>query len=116
MARSNPLVLLCLLLTPAVSAGQGLPAYRPMNPLLSGRTALGFIPLSPAANGWSGDLAGGYASVVESSQRSPARVLLDAEVFRATLRMNRSLGSRGFLQLAGAVSSSQAGFLDGPMI
>ena len=115
MARSFPLLLLCLLLTPAVSAGQGLPAYRPMNPLLSGRTALGFIPLNSARAGWSGDLAVDYASVVESSQRSPASVLLDAEIFRTTLRLNHSLGSRGFLQLAGAVSSSQAGFLDGPV-
>lgn len=104
-----------LVLSPSFAFGQGLPAYRPINPLTSNRTALGFIPVNPAGPGWSGDVTMDYASVIESSTRDPASVLLDAEILRMTLQMRRPIGSRGFLELGGAISAAQAGFLDGPV-
>lgn len=115
MTRILAAVLFSLLASPVLAAGQGLPAYRPINPLTSSRTPLGFVPLQAPGPGWSGDLAVDYASLIESSTRDPASVLLDAEVLRMTLQMRLSIGTHGFLELAGAVSAAQAGFLDGPV-
>ena len=104
-----------LYLSPTLAFGQGLPSYRPINPLTSSRTALGFIPVNAVSPGWSGEVAVDYASLIESSTRDPARVLLDAEILRMTMQVRHSIGTRGFLELGGAVSAAHAGFLDGPV-
>ena len=72
--------LLLALLAPAAAAGQGLPAFAPVNPLAAGRTPLSFEPFHPAQAGhwgFSADLS--YASTIESNSTSAAVYLLDSK-------------------------------------
>src|SRR5215210_8382180 len=81
-----------LVLAPAARA-QGLPAYRPLNPVAESRTALGFEPYRTMVPGhWSADLALDYASAIEHLAEPTARYDLDSEILRLRLRLTRSVG------------------------
>ena len=93
---------------------QGLPAYRPVNPVADSRTALGFEPYrTPGAGRWSGSLALDYGSAIEHAFKPSARYDLDSEILRLRLSVARSVGVRGFVELDAGVGAGYPGFLDG---
>jgi hypothetical protein len=93
---------------------QGLPAYRPVNPVADSRTALGFEPYrTPGPGRWSGTLALDYASAIEHAFKPGARYDLDSEILRLRLSVARAVGARGFVELDAGVGAGYPGFLDG---
>jgi hypothetical protein len=107
------LALLCLLLAPAAHA-QGLPAYRPINPVAAARTPLGFEPYrEPGAGPWSADVALDYANAIEHADFSSALYDLDTEVLRLRVGVRRRVGARAFVGADAALGGAYAGFLDG---
>lgn len=102
-----------LFLTPPARA-QGLPAYRPVNPVADSRTVLGFEPFrAPSPRPWSGDLALDYASTIEHVAEPTGRFDLDSEILRLRLRVARAVGARAFVELDAGVGGGYPGFLDG---
>jgi hypothetical protein len=112
-AVSTGLLVWLLFSAPAARA-QGLPAYRPVNPVADSRTALGFEPYRmPWPGRWSGSLALDYASTIEHEVEPSARYDLDSEILRLRLRVARAVGARGFVELDAGVGGGYPGFLDG---
>ncbi|MEP6686695.1 MAG: DUF3187 family protein [Gemmatimonadales bacterium] len=109
-------VLVCLALgwplTPAAQA-QGLPAYRPVNPVADSRTALGFEPYRLPRPGWSTGVALDYASAIEHVAEPTARYDLDSEIFRLRLSLARQVGTKAFVALDAGIGAGSPGFLDG---
>ena len=102
-----------VLLAPTAHA-QGLPAYRPVNPVADSRTALGFEPYrAPMSGRWSAGLALDYASAIEHVAEPTARYDLDSEIFRLRLSVARSVGTKAFVGLDAGVGAGYPGFLDG---
>jgi hypothetical protein len=112
-------VVKCMLLvlglaTPAITQGQGLPAYAPLNPVASSRSGLYFQPFREAAPGrWISAFELDYASVIEYNQLPPANYVLDSEILQLSLAVSRDLGRRTFVTMGGSVMGAYAGFLDG---
>jgi hypothetical protein len=112
-AVSTGLFLWLLFSAPAARA-QGLPAYRPVNPVADSRTALGFEPYrTPGPGRWSGTLALDYASTIEHGANSIALYDLDSEILRLRLSVARAVGARGFVELNAGLGAGYPGFLDG---
>lgn len=102
-----------VLLAPPIRA-QGLPAYRPVNPVADSRTALGFEPYrTPRPGRWSAALAFDYASVIEHVAEPTARYDLDSEILRLRLSLARAVGTKAFVALDAGVGAGYPGFLDG---
>jgi hypothetical protein len=110
-----PLVLLLLLfLLPAAAAAQGLPAYRPINPVAASRSGLGFEPFrEPGADGWQADVGVEYASTIEYNVLPRASFFLDSELLRVRATASRHLGPRTFLLAEAELLGAYAGVLDG---
>lgn len=107
-------VCLLLSLAPAAAAGQGLPAFAPINPAATSRSTLGFEPYhDPAPGRWRVALGVEYASTIESNPGEEAWYLLDSELLRLQARVVRDLGARTFLLAEGGIGGAYAGFLDG---
>jgi hypothetical protein len=110
---STGLLASLLFLAPAADA-QGLPAYRPVNPVADSRTALGFEPYrSPMPGAWSAGLALDYANAIEHVAEPSGSFDLDSEILRLRLRVARAVGARGFVELDAGVGAGYPGFLDG---
>ena len=108
------LVLLLALLAPAGAAGQGLPAFAPINPVAAGRTPLSFEPFRPYRAGHWGltaDLS--YASTIESNSTPAAIYLLDSEILRVRLGVSHDLSPRTFVLADAELLGAYSGFLDG---
>jgi hypothetical protein len=104
-----------LVLGPVASApalAQGLPAYVPVNPVLTSRNAVYFQPFLDGAPKWQFRLITDYANMVELSERTDGRLLIDAEILRLDWGVYRNLG-RGFVGVSGAFTGAYDGFLDG---
>ena len=102
------------LFSPLASRAQGLPTYRPINPVAESRTALGFEPYrTPGPGRWSGSLALDYASIIEHDSEPGARYDLDSEILRLRLRVARAVGPQGFVELDAGIGAGYPGFLDG---
>jgi Protein of unknown function (DUF3187) len=102
-----------LLLAPAAQA-QGLPAYRPINPVAASRSGLGFEPFRvPAPGHWQADVGIDYASTIESNQKDEAFYYLDSELFRARAKVYRDLSRRTFLLAEAELLGAYGGVLDG---
>jgi hypothetical protein len=106
-----------LLLVPGSASGQGLPAFRPINPVAASRSGLAFEPFhDPAPGDWRADIGLEYASTIEFNQISDALFLLDSELLRARATVRRDLSPRAFLlaeaELLGAYHGVLDGFLD----
>jgi hypothetical protein len=106
-----------LLLLPAPARGQGLPAFRPINPVAASRSGLVFEPFrDPAPGGWRTDVGLEYASTIEFNQITDALFLLDSELLRVRATVYRDLSPRAFLlgeaELLGAYHGVLDGFLD----
>jgi hypothetical protein len=111
------LALALLLLAPAAAPAQGLPAYRPINPVAASRSGLAFEPFrAPVRGRWQADLGVEYASTIEFNQNDDASFFLDSELFRARATVYRDLSSRAFLlgeaELLGAYDGVLDGFLE----
>jgi hypothetical protein len=112
-AISTGLLVWALFSAPA-ARGQGLPAYRPVNPVADSRTALGFEPnRTPGPGRWSGSLALDYASAIEHEARPSAQYTLDSEILRLRFGVARAVGARGFVELDAGVGAGYPGFHDG---
>ena len=113
LAGSTGLLALLVILAPPARA-QGLPAYRPVNPVADSRTALGFESFRPRPPGrWSTVLALDYASIIEHAIEPTARYDLDGEVLRMRIGVSRRMGARTFVELDAGVGAGYPGFLDG---
>lgn len=107
------LALALLLLAPAALA-QGLPAYRPINPVAASRSGLGFEPFRvPVPGRWQADVGLEYASTIEFNQNDDASYYLDSELFRARTKVYRDLSRRAFLLAEAELLGAYDGVLDG---
>jgi hypothetical protein len=112
-AVSNGLFVWCLF-SPLAARAQGLPAYRPINPVADSRTALGFEPYrTPGPGRWSASLALDYASAIEHGSEPNARYDLDSEILRLRLGLTRAVGAQGFVGVDAGAGAGYPGFLDG---
>ena len=103
-----------MILAPAGTLAQGLPAFAPINPLAAGRTPLSFEPFRPYQAGHWGltaDLS--YASTIESNSTAAAFYLLDSEILRVRLGVTRDLSPRTFVLADAELLGAYSGFLDG---
>jgi hypothetical protein len=91
---------------------QGLPPWRPINPIVTSRSILGFIPLVDRESGWKVDTFLDYGSLVEFTKRDHAQIVLDAEVLRLETRVGRWIGRKTFVQAKLGLWGAYAGFLD----
>ena len=111
-----PLVvtLALLLLTPAAAAAQGLPAFRPINPVAASRSGLAFEPFrEPVPGRGQADLGVEYASTIEFNQIDDASYFLDSELLRTRATVYRDLTPRAFLLAEAELLGSYDGVLDG---
>ena len=111
------LTLAFLALLPAASWAQGLPAFRPINPIAASRSGVVFEPFREIVPGrWQADVGLEYASTIEYNRVSGASFELDSELLRARATVYRDLGPRTFLlaeaELLGAYDGVLDGFLD----
>jgi hypothetical protein len=107
------LALALVLLAPAALA-QGLPAYRPINPVAASRSGLGFESFRiPVPGRWQADVGIEYASTIEFNQTDDASYYLDSELFRARAKVYRDLSHRAFLLAEAELLGAYDGVLDG---
>ncbi len=93
-------------------AGQGLPPYLSINPVLTSRSGLYFQPYVDPAPRWQFRIQTDYASTAELSERPQARFILDSELLRVDGTLVRNVG-RGFVGATASFVGSYNGFLDG---
>lgn len=106
--------LLVLLLLPEVVRAQGLPPYRPINPVATSRSGVSFEPLrSPRPGRWVTDVGLEYASTIEYEVLPQATFLLDSELLRARASVSRDLNPKLFLLAEAEMLGAYAGMLDG---
>jgi len=103
---------LLLLGIPLVAGAQGLPAYRPVNPILASRSALGFQPLVAASPRWRVALALDYGNAIDENLRLPAEYTLDGEFMRLEATIAHDIGTRMFAQASIGAGKAYPGFLD----
>ena len=109
------LVLLLLTLLPvAALPAQGLPAYRPINPVAASRSGLAFEPFrEPAPGRLRTDLGVEYASTIEHNVLRQSSFFLDSELLRLRATVSRDLGRRTFVLAEAELLGAYAGVLDG---
>jgi hypothetical protein len=107
-----------LLLTLAAGASPALaqspPPGRPLNPIATSRSGLGYVPYLPfdlTRNRWS--LSFEYGNAIDFDQRGAASYLLDAELMRTSVAWTRDLSPRLWLSVEGEIVGSYDGFADG---
>jgi hypothetical protein len=106
------LSLLLLGAVPVVAGAQGLPAYRPINPILASRSALGFEPLVAASPRWRVALALDWANSIDFNSLPQAEYSLDGEFTRFEATVSHDIGPRFFAQATLGAGKAQPGFLD----
>jgi hypothetical protein len=114
-----PLVvaLVLLLFAPDAAASQGLPPFRPINPVAASRSGIAFEPFrEPVPGRWQADVGLEYASTIEFNQLDDASYFLDSELMRTRATVYRDLTPRAFLlaevELLGAYDGVLDGFLE----
>jgi hypothetical protein len=110
--RAISLGVLLLGAVPPVAGAQGLPAYRPINPILASRSALGFQPLVAASPRWRVALALDWANSIDFNSRPPAAYSLDGEFMRLEATISHDIGPRLFAQATLGAGKALPGFLD----
>ncbi|MBA3555803.1 MAG: DUF3187 family protein [Gemmatimonadales bacterium] len=111
------LALLVLLALPEAVPAQGLPAYRPINPVAASRSGLSFEPFrAPRPGRWVAELSLDYASTIEYNEEPQASFLLDSELLRLRAAVSRDLSPAAFVlaeaELLGAYDGIFDGFLE----
>jgi hypothetical protein len=108
------LVLLVLLFPPEAVTAQGLPPYRPINPVATSRSSISFEPFHmPRPGRWAADLGIEYASTIEYNVVPQASFFLDSELMRVRTTVTRDVGARTFLLGEAELLGAYAGVLDG---
>jgi hypothetical protein len=103
-----------LVLLPGTAGAQGLPAFRPINPVAASRSGLGFEPFRvPVPGRWQADVGIEYASTIETDQEAEAQFHLDSELLRTRATLYRDLDSRAFLLAEAELLGAYNGVLDG---
>ncbi|MGH7578606.1 MAG: DUF3187 family protein [Gemmatimonadales bacterium] len=110
---SLALLILLLLPLPEVAA-QGLPSYRPINPVATSRSGVVFQPFhAPRPGRWVGDVGIEYASTIEYNVEPQASFFLDSELLRLRASVVRDVGPRTFLLAEAELLGAYGGVLDG---
>jgi hypothetical protein len=108
------LTLLLLLLLPESTVAQGLPAFRPINPVAASRSGVFFEPFrAPGPGRWVADVGLEYASTIEYNVLPEAAFLLDAELLRVRAAVSRDLSPRAFMLAEAELLGAYAGIFDG---
>jgi hypothetical protein len=94
-------------------AGQALPPYASMNPMVISRTGLATQPFVPAGRTWRITALADYASPIEYVSSPTLTYLMDAELLRVDLTVTRELGKKAFLLGQTSLNKASNGFLDG---
>jgi hypothetical protein len=106
--------LLLLLLLPEFAVAQGLPAYRPINPVAASRSGLSFEPFhAPRPGRWVADVGVEYASTIEYNILPQAIFLLDSELLRVRATVSRDLSPRTFVLAEAELLGAYPGIFDG---
>ena len=106
--------LVLLLLAPAAATSQGLPGFRPINPVAASRSGLAFEPFrEPVPGRWQADVSLEYASTIEINQLGEASYFLDSELMRTRATVHRDLSPRAFLLAEAELLGAYDGVLDG---
>lgn len=105
---------LCLLATAAPLAGQDIPPYVPVNPVLASRSALYANPFVSPGGGWQQRIVVDYSNAVEAVMARDARTYaFDAETMQIDLWLGRDVSRTGFVFGNVALRGAHDGFLDG---
>jgi hypothetical protein len=108
------LALLFLLLLPECTSAQGLPAFRPLNPVGASRSGVSFEPFRPQRAGrWVADVGLEYGSTIEYNVLSQATFLLDSELLRVRAAVSRDLSASTFVLAEAELLGAYAGIFDG---
>jgi hypothetical protein len=108
------LALLLLLLLPRSIPAQGLPPYRPINPVAASRSGVSFEPFrAPRPGRWVADVGFEYASTIEYNVLPEASFVLDSELLRVRAALSRDLSPRTFLLAEAELLGAYAGIFDG---
>lgn len=93
---------------------QGLPAYVPINPVTTSRSALYFQPVEALAPRWRATLQFDWSSLIEHQRGAPftTRGLVDAEILRLDATVVRDLGPDRFVLASIGVAHVSDGVLD----
>jgi hypothetical protein len=101
-----------LILSTTSLGAQGLPLWRPINPTMTSRSALGFDPVVTTGRGWRFGMQIDHANMLEAQDRTGGDLVLDAEVTRLDLRIGHDLGTRWYVQGVLPLEAAEDGFLD----
>ncbi|HWA16147.1 MAG TPA: DUF3187 family protein [Gemmatimonadales bacterium] len=114
--RRPGLLLLSVLLLAGALEAQSLPVLHSANPVAESRSGLYFQPLMTPTRGWQVALGLDYSSMIELNLRnvsSDTAYMVDAEVLRINLNVEKDLDARTFVLGEAWVGGSYGGFLDG---
>lgn len=95
------------------ASAQGLPAWRPINPVIAARSALGFQPVAAVGSAWRVTLSLDHGNLIESQERGPERLVIDGELTRLDVGVGRNLSARWYAAVSIPVETANGGFLDG---
>jgi hypothetical protein len=110
------LALLLLLALPGSTVAQGLPPFRPINPVASSRSGVSFEPFrAPRPGRWVADLGLEYASTIELNVLPQSSFLLDSELLRVRAAVSRDLSPKAFVLAEAELLGAYAGIFDGPL-
>ncbi len=110
------LLLLLLLLLPTSAGAQGLPPFRPINPVASSRSGVSFEPFhAPSPGRWVADVGLEYASTIEYNVLPQSSFMLDSELLRVRATLSRDLGPQAFVLAEAELLGAYAGVFDGPL-
>jgi hypothetical protein len=108
------ITLALLMLLPIAAAAQGLPAFRPINPVAASRSGLAFEPFrAPVPGRWQADVGVEYASTIEYNRIAEGSFYLDSELLRVRATVHHDLGPRTFLLAEAELLGAYDGVLDG---
>jgi hypothetical protein len=95
---------------------QGLPPFRPINPVAAARSGISFEPFrTPCPGRWVADVGIEYASTIEYNVLPQSSFLLDSELLRLRAAVSRDLSPKAFLLAEAELLGAYAGIFDGPL-
>jgi len=108
--------LLFLLALPEFTVAQGLPPFRPINPVAASRSGVSFEPYrAPRPGRWVTDVGLEYASTIEYNVLPQSSFLLDSELLRVRAGVSRDLSAKAFVLAEAELLGAYAGIFDGPL-
>ena len=108
------LLALLLFLLPGSVFAQGLPPFRPINPVATSRSGVSFEPFrDPRPGRWVTDLGVEYASTIEYNVEPQELFLLDSELLRVRATVSRDLSPKAFALAEAELLGAYDGIFDG---